>query len=114
MTTTETRKALEKSMEDMRALARDSEALLRATAGDIGDKARQARARLATAVENAKATCEDLQEQGIVTAREAAKTVDDAVRSHPYESIGVALGVGLLLGVMIGGCCDESDTSRRG
>ena len=31
-----------------------------------------------------------------------AKYADHSIRDHPYESIGVALGVGLLAGVLLG------------
>ena len=31
----------------------------------------------------------------------AAKKADTIIRDHPYESIGVAFGVGLLLGVLV-------------
>lgn len=85
----------------MRVLARDSEELLRVTAGELGDRARKARDRLAAAVARAKETCEDLQEQGYASARSAVKRADATVRAHPYESIAIALGVGLLVGVVL-------------
>lgn len=30
-----------------------------------------------------------------------ARQADDAIRSHPYESLAIALGVGVLLGALI-------------
>jgi len=39
-----------------------------------------------------------LQEQTTV----AAKATDRAVREHPYQAIGVAFGVGLLVGLLAG------------
>ena len=36
------------------------------------------------------------------SVKETAKKTDEAIRSHPYESMGVAFGVGVLLGVLIG------------
>lgn len=92
----------ERVMEDLRTLARDSEALLKATAGDVSEKAKEARTRLAAALERAKATCDHLQEHAVATARAAAKKADVVIRDHPYESIGVAFGVGLLIGVLVG------------
>lgn len=96
-----TRLARERVMADLKALAGDAEALLRATADDVSDKAKDARARLTTAIEKAKASCADLQERSIETAKEAVKKADDTIRAHPYESIGVAFGVGLLLGALL-------------
>ena len=71
---------------------------MKATAGQGGEKASEARSRLAAALESAKATCDRLQEKTIA----AAKATDRCIREHPYESIGVAFGLGLLIGVLIG------------
>jgi ElaB/YqjD/DUF883 family membrane-anchored ribosome-binding protein len=32
---------------------------------------------------------------------DSAQTADDTIRSHPYESLAVALGVGVLLGALL-------------
>lgn len=58
----------------------------------------QLRARLETTLEKAKEACSRLQDQ---TAA-AAKATDKTVREHPYHAIGIAFGVGLLLGVLAG------------
>ena len=44
----------------------------------------------------------EMYEKGKEQAKEAAKKTDEAIRSHPYESIGIAFGVGILIGVLIG------------
>ncbi|PTX98589.1 DUF883 family protein [Opitutus sp. ER46] len=97
----QSRIARERVMDDLRTLAADAEALLRATADDASGAAKETRARLAAAVEKAKATCEDLHARGLASAREAAKKADTTIRAHPYESIAVAFGVGVLLGVLL-------------
>ena len=79
----------------------DYEALLKATADDVSDKAKEARARVAAALDRAKATCKHLQEHTVATAKVAAKEADAVVRRHPYESIGIAFGIGLLIGVLV-------------
>jgi ElaB/YqjD/DUF883 family membrane-anchored ribosome-binding protein len=94
--------ARERVKEDLQNLARDAEDLLKATAGDVSEKAREARSRLSAALERAKATCSHLQESTIASAKAAAKKADVTIREHPYESIGVAFGVGLLIGVLVG------------
>jgi len=93
--------ARERVLADLRTLARDAEDLLKATAGDVTEKAKEARHRLTAALERAKSTCEDLQEQTLASARAAAKKADTVIRDHPYESIGVSFGVGLLIGVLV-------------
>jgi ElaB/YqjD/DUF883 family membrane-anchored ribosome-binding protein len=97
----QTQLARERVMTDLRTLARDAEDLLKATAGDATDKVKEVRARLTSALERARASCDELQAQGIESARAAARRADETIRSHPYESIGVAFGVGVLLGVLI-------------
>ena len=93
--------ARQRVMADLKSLVRDSEDLLKATAGDVSEKAKEVRTRISSALERAKETCEQLQEQTADTARAAAKKADTAIRTHPYESIGVAFGVGLLIGVLV-------------
>jgi ElaB/YqjD/DUF883 family membrane-anchored ribosome-binding protein len=94
--------ARERVLDDLRELVRDSEALLKATAGDVSVKAMEARARLAAALERARSAGSELQRQTAAAARAAATKTDALVREHPYESIGVAFGVGLLIGLLIG------------
>jgi len=94
--------AKERVGEDLRQLARDAEALLQATASDVSDKAREARERLAQALERAKATCAELEGGVVVRAREAARRADSVIRQHPYETIGLSFALGLLIGVLLG------------
>lgn len=93
--------ARERVLTDLQALTRDAEELLKATAGDVSEKANVARARVSAALDRAKTTCAHLQDQTVATAKAAAKQADTVIREHPYESIGVAFGVGLLLGVVV-------------
>jgi len=93
--------ARERVRADLENLTRDAEDLLKVTAGDVSEKAREVRTRMTAALERAKATCVRLQEQTVATARAAAKKADVVIRDHPYESIGVAFGLGLLIGVLV-------------
>jgi ElaB/YqjD/DUF883 family membrane-anchored ribosome-binding protein len=82
---------------DLKRIVIDSEALLHATKDAVGDKAQQVRERLTDALESAKRTCHRLEEKAV----EGAKAADKTIRDHPYQSIGVAFGVGLLIGVLV-------------
>lgn len=55
------------------------------------------RAKLDAAVEKAKVVCDRLQEQ--TTA--AANAADRTLREHPYHAIGIAFGLGILIGVLV-------------
>ena len=93
--------ARERVTADLRALIRDSEDLLQATAGDLSEKARDARNQVIGALERARVTFDALQEQSTATARAAARQADIVIRAHPYESLGVAFAVGLLVGILL-------------
>lgn len=88
---------MEKIITDLKVLSRDAEAVLQATAGQAGDKMAELRQKLGHALESARATCHRFEEKAIAGAKAADKTI----RAHPYESMGVAFGVGLLIGVLV-------------
>lgn len=93
--------ARERVMADLQTLTRDAESLLKATAGDVSEKVNEARLRVAAALQRAKGTCVYLQQQTVATANVAAKKADTIIREHPYEAVGAAFGVGLLLGALM-------------
>lgn len=92
-----TQEANQRLAADLKVVMRDAEDLLKATAGQANEKVAEVRNRLAGALDSAKATCHHLQDKTV----EAAKATDKVIRDHPYESIGVAFGVGLLIGVLV-------------
>ena len=87
----------DKLVTDLKRVVRDSEELLQASAGAVGEKAHEMRERLSRTLESAKATCRRVEDKAI----EGAKATDKVIREHPYESIGVAFGIGLLVGVLV-------------
>jgi ElaB/YqjD/DUF883 family membrane-anchored ribosome-binding protein len=81
----------------LRNAVHESEALLESTAGAVGEEAGKIRAKIQKAVDSAKAACHRVEAKAL----EGAKATDKVIRSHPYESIGIAFGVGLLIGVLV-------------
>jgi ElaB/YqjD/DUF883 family membrane-anchored ribosome-binding protein len=96
METTTNRESGEKVMQDLKALVRDGEQLLKAGAGELGEKGHELRARMQATIESAKATCLRLEEKAVA----GAKVADKAIREHPYQAVGIAFGIGLLIGVL--------------
>lgn len=88
-------------LEDLKALSRDAESLLKAIANDATDKGKELRARLTESLDRAKSTAAELQQQTTAAARAAVRNTDAAIRAHPYQSIGIAFGVGILVGVLV-------------
>jgi ElaB/YqjD/DUF883 family membrane-anchored ribosome-binding protein len=86
----------EKTLNDLGRAVEEGEEMLSEAAGTATEKGRAMRAKLESAVERAKALYSDLQEKTVA----AAKAADQTVREHPYQAIGIAFGVGLLIGVL--------------
>ena len=89
---------MEKVVTDLEELTRDAEAMLRATAGQTGEKMNELRSRLSAALDPVKATYHRLEEKTVA----GAKIADKTIREHPYESIGIAAGMAFGLGLLIG------------
>lgn len=92
-----TEEANQRLASDLRSVMHDAEELMKATGTDTGKEVTALRSRLSAAMESAKATFRRLEEKTVA----AAKATDHVIREHPYESIGVAFGVGLLVGVLV-------------
>lgn len=88
----------EKLMADLRAVARDAQELLEATAGQTGARIEELRARAQESLGAARARLEEAGD----SALEAAREIDEQVRRNPWAAVGVAAGVGLLLGLLLG------------
>jgi ElaB/YqjD/DUF883 family membrane-anchored ribosome-binding protein len=71
---------IEKLMAELRAVVREAEALMQTAAAESG---------------------EHLRDVGN-SAREAASEIDEQVRKNPWAAVGIAAGVGLLLGLLLG------------
>jgi ElaB/YqjD/DUF883 family membrane-anchored ribosome-binding protein len=65
----------------------------------------EARKRLAAALDNGKEIYGRVRDKAVA----GAKATDQAVRENPYQAIGIAVGVGALLGYLIGRRCSRND-----
>jgi ElaB/YqjD/DUF883 family membrane-anchored ribosome-binding protein len=83
-------------------LVDDAQALLAATSDIAEEKVIAARKRLSEAVKSGRETLEDLKDRAIARAKAGAKATDEAIRENPYQAVGIALGVGVLLGYFLG------------
>jgi ElaB/YqjD/DUF883 family membrane-anchored ribosome-binding protein len=86
-----------KLLADLKAVVDDGEELLRAGVQDLGERGLAARERLAAALEVARQTRRRLQERAVASAQ----ATDRLIREYPYQSIGIAFGVGMLLGILV-------------
>lgn len=97
---------IQKIENDMSHLADHARALMVATADIAEERVKEARASLATALGGAKSLTSRFYDQ----ASDRARAYDLAVHQNPYLVIGVAVGLGALLGYL---AVRECATSRR-
>ncbi len=60
-----------------------------------------ARDKFESRLRSAKAELSDLEQTALDNARRAARATDHAVHEHPYTAMGIAAGVGLLVGMLV-------------
>ena len=82
--------------EDLTVLAQDVEELVKVSAGTLGEESTE---QLASAVHRIKVRSERLKQHAIAGAR----ATDRAIRLHPYTALGIAVGVGFVLGAVANG-----------
>jgi ElaB/YqjD/DUF883 family membrane-anchored ribosome-binding protein len=84
----------EKLVQDLMTLVHDAEELVKTAGGDV---AARSKTELLAALERMKASCRKVETRAVA----GAKRTDQLIRQNPYQSIGIAFGLGLLLGVLV-------------
>lgn len=92
----------DKLVTDLKNVIHDAEELLKASAGDLGAEATALRERVRLRLLQAKDSLHNLQSAAVERAKVVGRKADDYVHDHPWQSIGVAAGFGLLVGLLIG------------
>jgi ElaB/YqjD/DUF883 family membrane-anchored ribosome-binding protein len=86
---------------DLKTVMNDAEALLRATSTQTGEKIQEVRARAEESLRQAKQRLSTIEDEALRRAREVADATDEYVRDNPWQSVGIAAGVGLLVGLLL-------------
>lgn len=92
----------DKLAQDLRVVLADAEELWKATADDTGERVKAVRARLQGNLQVAKGRIIELEEDAIERAKAAAAATDRYARENPWKTAGIAAGIGLLIGVLVG------------
>ena len=98
MTTEATR---DKLISDVKSLISDADDTFRAMASATGEKAAELGERLRVKLRNAKEKMGDVQEVVADRAKAAARATDDFVHDNPWKAVGIAAGVGFLIGLLV-------------
>jgi ElaB/YqjD/DUF883 family membrane-anchored ribosome-binding protein len=91
----------EKLMQDLQNVVADAEELLRATASQTGERVAEARERIEENLIAAKQRIAVAELALREKTQQAATATDEYVHKNPWQAIGVAAGVGLLVGMLI-------------
>lgn len=92
----------EQLIADFKVVVADAEALIKATANQGGEALATVRARAVESLAVAKEKMADAQAALVEKTRAAARVTDDYVHENPWKAVGVAAGVGLVVGLLIG------------
>lgn len=99
--TADTQVSKQKLVTDLKVLIGDTEELLKATAGQAGEKVAVARERIQASLSVYKEKLLDAEQALMEKTKEAARATDEYVHEHPWQAVSVAAGVGFLLGLLV-------------
>jgi ElaB/YqjD/DUF883 family membrane-anchored ribosome-binding protein len=91
----------EQLVHDFKVVVADAEALLKATAGHGGEAMAEVRSKVSESLAAAKAKLSDAEAALVARTRAAAKATDEYVHMHPWQAIGIAASVGVVIGMLI-------------
>jgi ElaB/YqjD/DUF883 family membrane-anchored ribosome-binding protein len=90
-----------KLREDLAAVMRDAEALIRASADQGGEKMTEARAKIRASLDTAKVRLLDAERATRQRGEDAIHATEDYAKSKPWQAMGMAAAVGLVMGVLL-------------
>lgn len=92
----------EQLISDFKVVIADAEALIKATANQGGEAVVNLRAKAEESLAAAKVKLADAQDALVEKGKIAAQATDDYVHEKPWHAVGIAAGVGLIIGLLIG------------
>ena len=91
----------DKLVQDLKIVISDAEDLLRATASTAGEKVVAAREKVQSSLDRAKVKLAEVEDVIIDSGKQAARATDEYVRENPWRAVGIAAGIGVLIGMLI-------------
>lgn len=93
---------LAEDLKDAKGLIADATEKLRAFADVAGDKMGGVYDDVRIKLRDAKERVEDAQAIVVDKTKDAARATDDFVHEQPWKAVGIAAGIGLILGLLVG------------
>jgi ElaB/YqjD/DUF883 family membrane-anchored ribosome-binding protein len=91
----------ERLVDDLAAVLAEAEEMLKRASVETGDKAKDLRSQVETQLLRAKLKLQEMEGEAIDHAKAAARATDDYVHDHPWQAIGIAASVGVLIGLLM-------------
>ncbi|NGM87144.1 DUF883 family protein [Parapusillimonas sp. SGNA-6] len=91
----------EQFIDSVKSSLDDAEKLLREAAESTGDKAAELRERAMRSLRRTREALYDTQDALMERGRRAARVTDDYVHDNPWQAIGMAGLVGLVIGALM-------------
>lgn len=85
---------------EFQALISDAESLLKQTTGSASGQTEELRNRINANIERAKDLLKDSENSLRDQGQAARQATEDYLHEHPWQSLGIAAGVGFLLGLL--------------
>lgn len=92
----------ESLLQDIKSVVSNTENLLKETEGQSGEKIDSIRSKLKANLLATKSKLREMEAAVAQKAKATAKATDVYVHENPWKSIGVAAGVGVIIGLLIG------------
>lgn len=92
----------DKLVHDMRLVVTDAEDLVKATAGQTGERIEKIRAKAEESLRAARNRLQIAGKTAQESAREVTQSVNEQVHQNPWTAVGIAAGVGLVIGILLG------------
>lgn len=89
-------------VDDLKAVITDAEELLALTADQAGEGAVKMRERVQLRLASARERLAALQASALERAKAAGQAADHYVHEKPWQAIGAAAAVGMVIGLLIG------------
>lgn len=89
-----------KLLDDLRNLLEGAEDLMQATAGDASEKVSHARRQMEQSLESTRKQVQEADRYVVRRIRSGARTADRYVHDSPWNAVGLAAGIGFLVGCL--------------
>jgi ElaB/YqjD/DUF883 family membrane-anchored ribosome-binding protein len=95
------RESKEKLVNDFQSVIADTEELMKLVSNESGGKAQALRDKLDRNLKLAKDYLRDVEGSVVDKSKVAARVTDEYVHENAWRTVGLAIGVGILIGFLI-------------